>query len=138
MINKVILVGNLGGDPEVKHTQGGTTVANFNVATTERWKDRDGQMQEQTEWHRVVAWGKLADICGEYLRKGSKVYVEGSSKTRKWQDQNGIDRYTTEVHIREMKMLDPKRAQGTGSGTGQGPGNSYQPPASSMGEDIPF
>lgn len=109
MINKVILIGNLGADPELRYTQSGTPVASFRVATTERWKGQDGQMQEQTEWHSCNAWGKLAEICGKYLQKGSKVYVEGSINTRKWQDKSGNDRYSTEVKVREMKMLDGKK-----------------------------
>ena len=119
MINKAILIGNLGADPEVRYTQSGTAVASFNVATSERWKGQDGQMQEQTEWHRVVAWAKLAEICGEYLHKGSKVYVEGKIQTRKWQDKDGVDRYTTEIIARDMKMLSPK-------GEGGRQGGSYQ------------
>ena len=87
MINKVILIGNLGADPEIRHTQNGTTVALFNIATTERRKGQDGQAQELTEWHRIVAWQRLAEICGEYLSKGSKVYIEGKLQTRKWKDQ---------------------------------------------------
>jgi single-strand DNA-binding protein len=109
MINKVILIGNLGADPELRYTQSGAPVASFRVATTERWKGQDGQMQEQTEWHSCNAWGKLAEICGKYLQKGSKVYVEGSINTRKWQDKSGNDRYSTEVKVREMKMLDGKK-----------------------------
>ena len=120
MINKAILIGNLGADPEVRYTQSGTAVATFNIATTERWKGQDGQMQEQTEWHRIVAWAKLAEICGEYLHKGSKVYIEGKIQTRKWQDKDGVDRYTTEIVARDMKMLSPK-----GEGGRQG---AYQEP----------
>jgi len=123
MINKAILIGNLGADPEVRYTQSGTAVASFNVATTERWKGQDGQMQEQTEWHRIVAWAKLAEICGEYLHKGSKVYIEGKIQTRKWQDKDGADRYTTEIVARDMKMLTPK-----GEGGRQGGGGAYQEP----------
>jgi single-strand DNA-binding protein len=108
MINKVILIGNLGSDPEIKYTQEGTAVASFNIATTEKWKGQDGQMQEATEWHRIVAWKRLGEICGEYLAKGSRVYIEGKLQTRKWQDQSGADRYTTEIIAREMKMLSPK------------------------------
>jgi len=124
MINKAILIGNLGADPEVRYTQSGTAVASFNVATTERWKGQDGQVQEQTEWHRIVAWAKLAEICGEYLHKGSRVYIEGKIQTRKWQDKDGADRYTTEIVAREMKMLTPK---GEGGGR-QGGGGTYQDP----------
>ena len=130
MKNLVILIGNLGSDPEVRHTQGGDTVTTFRVATTERWKGKDGQMQETTEWHSCVAWRRLGEICGEYLSKGSKVYVEGSLKTRKWQDQSGADRYATEIILREMKMLSPK------SGTSGGGDHYPEPPP--MGEDIPF
>lgn len=116
MINKVILIGNLGADPEVRYTQSSTPVASFRMATTERWRNQDGQQQEQTEWHRIVAWGKLAEICGQYLHKGSKVYIEGKLQTRKWQDQSGQDRYTTEVIAREMKMLDSRGGSGGGGG----------------------
>ncbi|WP_028582470.1 single-stranded DNA-binding protein [Desulfogranum japonicum] len=142
MINKVILIGNLGADPEIRYTQSGTAVATFNIATTERWKGQDGQMQEQTEWHRIVAWQRLAEICGEYLSKGSRVYIEGKLQTRKWQDQNGNDRYTTEIVAREMKMLTPKGGGGGGAGSSFGgdygdPGPSYSGP-SDMGEDVPF
>lgn len=119
MINKVILVGNLGQDPEQKFTQAGVAVTNFSVATTERWKGQDGQMQEQTEWHKVVAWKQLAELCNEYLHKGSKVYVEGKNQTRKWQDNDGNDRYTTEVVAREVKFLDP-RGSGDSGGSGGG------------------
>ena len=114
MINKVILIGNLGADPETRFTQSGVQVTTFSLATTERWKDPDGQPREQTEWHRIVAWRKLAEICGQYLHKGSKVYIEGKLQTRKWQDQSGQDRYTTEIVAREMKMLGDKRDGGNG------------------------
>ncbi len=125
MINKVILIGNLGADPEIRYTQSGTPVASFTVATTERWKDKDGQQQEQTEWHRIVAWRRLAEICGEYLNKGSRVYIEGKLQTRKWQDQNGNDRYTTEIVAREMKMLTPRGEGGSSySGSASGSGSS--------------
>lgn len=121
MVNKVILIGNLGADPEVRFTQNGTAVATLRVATTEKWKGQDGQMQEQTEWHRVVAWQRLAEICRDYLSKGSRVYIEGKLRTNKWQDQNGNDRYTTEIIAREMKMLSPRNAgQGAPAGGGQG------------------
>lgn len=109
MINKAIIIGNLGADVELRYTQSGAPVASFRVATTERWKGQDGQMQEQTEWHSCNAWGKLAEICGKYLQKGSKVYVEGSINTRKWKDKSGNDRYSTEIKVREMKMLDGKK-----------------------------
>lgn len=109
MLNMVMLIGNLGGDPELRYTQGGSQVATFTLATTERWKGQDGKKQEQTEWHRIIAWNRLAEICGQYLHKGSRIYIEGKLQTRKWQDQNGVDRYTTEIVVREMKMLDTWR-----------------------------
>ena len=105
-INKVILVGNLGSDPENKHLPSGSSVSEFSLATTRAWKNRDtGQQTEETEWHRIVAFGRLAEICGEYLRKGSQIYCEGRLKTDKWQDQQGNNRYTTRVVIDEMQML---------------------------------
>ena len=104
-VNKVILIGNLGADPEVRHMPNGNPVASLRVATTERWKDQSGQAQERTEWHRVSVFGKLAEIAGQYLRKGSSIYLEGSIRTRKWQDKEGIDRYTTEIIAREFTML---------------------------------
>ena len=109
MLNKVILLGNLGAAPEQRATQNGTTVTSFSVATTERWTGKDGQKQEQTEWHRVVTFGRLAEICGQYLTKGSKVYIEGRLQTRQWNDQNGNKRYTTEIVANEMKMLDSRQ-----------------------------
>lgn len=106
-VNKVIIVGNLGQDPETKFMPSGGAVTNITVATSETWKDKQtGEKKESTEWHRVVFFNRLAEIAGEYLKKGSKVYLEGSLKTRKWQDQNGNDRYTTEIVAKEMQMLD--------------------------------
>jgi single-strand DNA-binding protein len=108
-VNRVILVGNVGQDPEVKYMPSGNAVTNISVATSESWKDKQtGQQQERTEWHRVTFFNRLGEIAGEYLRKGSKVYVEGSMRTRKWQDQSGQDRYTTEVVGSEMQMLDSR------------------------------
>jgi len=108
-INKVIVLGNLGNDPETKYMSNGNAVTNISIATSESWKDKQtGQEQERTEWHRVVFFGRLAEIAGEYLRKGSKVYIEGSLKTDKWQDQSGNDRYTTNIVATEMQMLDSK------------------------------
>jgi single-strand DNA-binding protein len=105
-VNKVILIGNLGKDPEVRYMPSGSAVTNITLATTESWKDKQtGEQQERTEWHNVAFFGRLAEIVGEYLRKGSQVYVEGSLRTRKWQDKNGNDRYTTEVIASEMQML---------------------------------
>jgi single-strand DNA-binding protein len=142
MINKVILIGNLGADPEIRYTQDGTPSASFTVATTEKWKGKDGQMQEQTEWHKITAWRRLAEICGEYLSKGSRVYIEGRLQTRKWKDKEGNDRYTTEIVAREMKMLSPRTGGGGGGGEMGGSGQSYggepypEPPP--MGDDVPF
>ncbi len=112
-VNKVILIGQLGQDPEVKFMPNGGAVANITVATSEKWKDKNtGEQKENTEWHRVVFFRRLAEIAGEYLKKGSKVYIEGKLQTRKWQDQSGNDRYTTEIVANEMQMLD-SRSQGT-------------------------
>lgn len=108
-VNKAIIVGNLGADPDMRYTHDGTAVANLSVATSEKWKDKNsGEQKERTEWHRISCFGRLAEICGEYLRKGSKVYVEGQIQTRKWQDKEGSDRYTTEIKAREMRMLSPR------------------------------
>jgi len=158
-VNKVIIVGNLGQDPEVRYSQNSTCFANLSVATSETWKDQQGQQQEKTEWHRVVIVGKLAEIAGEYLRKGSKVYLEGKLETRKWQDQSGNDKYTTEVKVDSfngvMQMLDSREGgQGGGQG-GQGGyqnqqpqrqqnqsqgggGNQQQPQPQDFDDDIPF
>lgn len=123
-INKVILIGHLGNDPETKHMPSGGAVTNISIATSESWKDKNsGQQQERTEWHRVVFFNRLAEIAGEYLKKGSKVYVEGSLRTRKWQDKDGQDKYTTEIVASEMQMLDGKSgdtADNSGSRTGNG------------------
>ena len=124
MVNKVILIGNLGADPEVRFTQSGTAVATLRIATTEKWRGQDGQMQEHTEWHRVVAWKRLAEICRDYLQKGARVYIEGRLQTNKWQDQNGNDRYTTEIIAREMKMLSPRGAGAPGPGGTGGAGGA--------------
>ncbi len=105
-VNKVILVGNLGNDPDMRYTAGGAAVANISLATTDSWRDKEsGEKQERTEWHRVVFFGRLAEIVGEYLRKGSQIYVEGRLQTRKWQDKEGTDRYTTEIVANDMQML---------------------------------
>ena len=104
-VNRVILIGNLGRDPEMRYMPSGDAVANFSIATTEKWKDKNGEMQEQTEWHRIAFFGRQAEICGEYLRKGSSVYVEGRLQTRKWTDKDGNERYTTEVRGDRMQML---------------------------------
>lgn len=141
MINKVILVGNLGRDPEVRYTPSGTAVANFNIATSERWKDKaTGEMQERTEWHRIVAWGKLGEICGEYLSKGRQVYIEGRIQTRDWEDKEGIKRYTTEIVANEMKMLGTRDSGGAvrPSGPSTVPEYSGPPLPEDQDDDIPF
>ena len=104
-LNKVMLIGNLGRDPEIRHTAGGQQVANFSIATSESFNDRNGQRQTRTEWHKLVVWGKLAEICAQYLRKGSQAYFEGRLQTRQWEDQQGQTKYTTEVVVRDMVML---------------------------------
>jgi single-strand DNA-binding protein len=125
-VNKVILVGNLGNDPETRFMPSGGSVTNISLATSETWKDKQtGQPQERTEWHRVVFFNRLAEIAGEYLRKGSKVYVEGALRTRKWQDKSGQDRYTTEIVGSEMQMLDSRGSGGGGMGGDTGGGYDY-------------
>ena len=118
-VNKVILIGNLGRDPEVRYLPSGDAVANFSIATTEKWKDKSGEMQEQTEWHRISFFGRQAEICGEYLRKGSSVYVEGRLQTRKWTDKEGNERTTTEIRGDRMQML---------GGRGGGSAEMREPP----------
>jgi len=114
MINKVILVGRLGKDPEVRHLENGAVVANFSVATSERYKDKDGNRQEKTDWHNVVVWRQLAEIAEKYLRKGSLVYIEGKIRTRSWDDKDGNKKYTTEVVAENFQMLDRKRDETSG------------------------
>ncbi len=129
-VNKVTIVGNLGNDPETKYMPSGGAVTNISVATSESWKDKQtGQPQERTEWHRIVFFNRLAEIAGEYLKKGSQVYVEGKIQTRKWQDQSGQDRYTTEIVANEMQMLGGRQGGGMGGGMGGDPGydQSYAP-----------
>ena len=133
-VNKVILVGNLGRDPEMKYTAGGTALCKFSVATSEVFNDREGNQQERTEWHNIVAWGKLGEICGQYLSKGRQVYVEGSLRTRSWEDQSGNKRYTTEINAREVQFLGS--GQGGGGGAGAGSDDFGGPPPSD--DDIPF
>jgi single-strand DNA-binding protein len=112
-INKVILIGNLGRDPQTRYTQGGAAVTNFSIATSESWKDKQsGEQQERTEWHNIVCFARLGEIAGEYLRKGSKVYIEGRLQTRKWQDKDGHDRYSTEIIANDMQMLDGRGGPG--------------------------
>ena len=113
-VNKVILIGNLGRDPETRYMPDGGAVTNVSIATTESWKDKNGEKQEKTEWHRVAFFGKLAEIAGEYLKKGSQVYVEGRLQTRKWQDKDGQDKYTTEIIADRMQMLGSRQGMGGG------------------------
>lgn len=130
-VNKVILIGNLGQDPEVKYLPNGGAVANVTLATSESWKDKNtGEQKENTEWHRLVFFRRLAEIAGEYLRKGSKVYIEGKLQTRKWQDKGGVDHWTTEVVVNEMQMLDGRPA---GSEGGQAGGGRTQHPSQTGG-----
>jgi single-strand DNA-binding protein len=137
-VNKVILIGNLGKDPEVRYTQTGSAVANFSIATSEQWSDRDGKRQERTEWHNIVVWGKQGELCGQYLAKGRQVYVEGSIRTRSYDDKTGVKRYITEIVAQRIRFL------GGGGGTRATPeadgGGGYDmgggmPP---MDDDVPF
>ena len=118
-VNKVILIGNLGADPEIRYTSSGTAVANFRMATTERWTTPNGEKEERTEWHRIVAWGRQAEIAGEYLSKGNQVYFEGRLQTRSWEDKDGVKHYTTEIVVRDMILL---------GGKGDMPSQSQRPP----------
>jgi single-strand DNA-binding protein len=159
-VNKVIIIGNLGRDPEMRYMPSGDAIANLRVATTDKFKDRNGDMQEATEWHSIAFFGKVAEICGQYLKKGSQVYVEGSLRTRKWQDKDGNDRYTTEIRGDRMQMLGG-RSGGGGTGgmadydsaasenDGSGGSNTSAPsaprggkpaasPVNDMDDDIPF
>ncbi len=138
MVNKVILIGNLGADPEIRYTQSGAAVANLRLATTETWKNKEGEREELTEWHRVVTFGRLAEICGEYLNKGSKVYIEGRIQTRKWDDRDGNTRYTTEIVAREMKMLSPRGAGDQSQGSGYAEEEPPVPNGPPMEDDVPF
>ncbi|MBK8231984.1 MAG: single-stranded DNA-binding protein [Candidatus Eisenbacteria bacterium] len=124
-LNKVMLIGNLGSDPEVRQIPSGQAVANFNLATTESWGGRDGgERKEKTEWHRIVIYGRLAEIAGQYLKKGRQVYLEGRLQTRQWQDQQGQKRYTTEIIAQQMVMLGSGRGEGGGEGSGAGGGGA--------------
>ena len=135
-INKVILIGNLGRDPETRYTQGGAAVTNLRIATAESWKDRQtGEQQERTEWHSVVCFARLGEIAGEYLRKGSKVYIEGRLQTRKWQDKEGHDRYSTEIVANEMQMLDIRGGDATGAGDAPPRQAGTRSPAPRSGND---
>ena len=136
-VNKVILVGNLGRDPELRYTKGGQAVANFTLATNERWNDKDGNTQERTEWHRIVVWGKPAENCAQYLQKGRSVYIEGRLQTREWEDKDGHKRYTTEIVGQTVQFLGSRGEGGGRSGGGPPPPDEPMgPPAG--GDDIPF
>lgn len=124
-VNKVILIGNLGADPELKYTPSGTAVCTFRLATSESFKDRDGNMQERTEWHRIVAWTKLGEIAAQYLSKGRQVYIEGSIRTRSWEDQSGERKYMTEIVARDIQFLGGGGGQGGQGGGGGGQGGGY-------------
>ena len=147
-VNKVILIGNLGRDPETRYSPDGAAITNVSVATTRRYKDSSGQQQEETEWHRVVFFGRLAEIAGEYLRKGRPVYVEGRLRTRKWTDKEGVEKYTTEIVAENMQMLGSREGMGGGSDADEPPaparpasGKPAAKPTQSIGEmddDIPF
>lgn len=143
-VNKVILVGNLGQDPEVRYSPNGGAIANISVATSESWKDKNtGEQVEKTEWHRVVFFRRLAEIAGEYLKKGSKVYIEGKLQTRKWQDKNGQDRYTTEIIANEMQMLDSRGgstnfSQAEPAAASNSGASIDAPPPMDFDDDIPF
>jgi single-strand DNA-binding protein len=155
-VNKVILIGNLGRDPEVRYAPSGSAICNVTVATSRQWKDKtSGEKQEETEWHRVVFYDRLAEIAGEYLKKGRPVYVEGRLKTRKWTDKDGVEKYTTEIVADQMQLLGSREGMGDGSGEGGGGGQrsapASRPPASrpaaaqksstgfdDMDDDIPF
>lgn len=133
MINKAILIGRLGKDPEVRYTPDGTMVTNFNLATDEQWKDKNGEKVQKTEWHRIVTFGKLAEICGNYLVKGKMVFIEGRIQTRAWEDKDGVKRYTTEIVANDMKMLDSR-----GQGKSDDPAAASAQIAGAPMDDVPF
>jgi len=158
-VNKAILVGNLGRDPEMRHTPNGQAVVNFTLATSESWTDKSGEKQERTEWHRIVVWGRTAEMCNQYLSKGRTVYVEGRIQTREWEDKEGNKRYTTEINANNVNFIGPRTdggggsggsgggfsgGGGSGSGSGGGggmPGGSSNPPPDAgppADDDIPF
>jgi single-strand DNA-binding protein len=145
-VNKVILIGNLGKDPELRYTPGGAAVVNFPIATNERWKDKEGNQQERTEWHNIVLWGRLAEIANDYLKKGSSVYIEGRLQTRNWEDRDGNKRYTTEIVGNQMQMLGRGEAGGggrvaetkAGEDFGPGPGVDEEKGGGQVDDDLPF
>ncbi len=134
MVNKATLIGRLGKDPEVRYTPDGLMITNFNLATDEQWKDKSGQKVQKTEWHRIVTFGKLAEICGNYLAKGKLVFIEGRIQTRSWEDKDGVKRYTTEIVASDMRMLDSK-GQSRGS---DAPAEEALPADATPDEDVPF
>lgn len=136
-LNKVMLIGNLGKDPELRYTANGTAVASFSIATTDSWKNSDGAMQERTEWHNIIAWNKLAEVCGEWLKKGQKVFIEGNIRTRSYDDKEGKKKYVTEIYADNLIML------GGGKGTSTSTGESKEetgmlPPSGQQDDDLPF
>lgn len=140
-VNKVILVGRLGNDPEIRYTQQGVAVTNFNIATSESWTDKNGQKQEKTEWHRIVVWGKIAELCSQYLQKGRQVFVEGRLQTRQWEDKEGSKRYTTEVVGSTVQFLDRGTDRPSSSNTSSEESHFPEPPpvdTNHTDEDIPF
>jgi len=145
-LNKAMIIGRLGADPEVRYTQSNTAVATLSVATTERYKDKNGEQQESTEWHRVVAWGRLAEICQEYLKKGSLAYFEGPIQTRQWEDKDGQKKYTTEIKALNMQMLDSRggssdggsRSSSSGGNQPVGKGATIDNNFDDMDDDLPF
>ena len=143
-VNKVILLGNLGRDPELRYTQGGQAVANFTLATSESWNDKSGERVERTEWHRVVVWGRVAELCSQYLSKGRSVYLEGRIQTREWEDKEGKKRYTTEVNAQTVQFLGNSRNEGNAASSGENaqpesmPADSAGGGPPAPGDDIPF
>ena len=139
-LNKAMIIGRLGRDPEVRYTQSNTAVATMNVATTEKFKDRNGELQENTEWHRIIAWGRLAEICQQYLKKGSLAYFEGSIQTNEWEDKEGQKRYTTEIKALKMRMLDSRSGQQQSSAPANKKANTAEIDDSfdDMEDDLPF
>lgn len=145
-VNKVILLGRLGQNPEIRHTPSGASVANFSLATNESWTDKNGQKQEKTEWHRIVVWGKLAELCGQYLTKGRQAFIEGKLQTRQWQDKDGQTKYTTEILAQTVQFIGAGTGQGAGQGQGQGGYSNNEPTTMETGraepsfteDDIPF
>jgi single-strand DNA-binding protein len=141
-LNKAMIIGRLGADPEVRYTQSNTAVATMNIATTEKYRDSNGEMQESTEWHRVVAWNKLAEICQKYVKKGSQIYVEGPIQTRQWEDKEGQKRYTTEIKVLTLQLLDSRQDGGESRGERPASVGKGAPTApvidDSVDDDLPF